>query len=649
MPNSEKLADILIVDDKVENIRFLSEFLARNNYQVRKAINGKSALTAIEFSPPDLVLLDINMPEMGGYEVCESLKQDPRYRSIPIIFLSAGNSTEDKIKAFAVGGVDYITKPFQLDEVLARVQSQLMIKGLQKNLEVRNTELEATINDLRQTQASLEQSERENQALFNAMNELVLILDRQGNCQKVATPNSDLIRLKDVAKSGANILDILPNCNELDILSTLEKVLEHQSSYDVECSVVYGKIKLNLFTSFCAISQEKALCVIRDISEQKKREAALSLIVEGTAAKTGTEFFQSCVRYLAEILKVRYTFITKCLDANKTRVQTLAFWHHENFVENVEYDLVGTPCQEVIQQGQSTCYPDHVIACFPEDEDLTTLEARSYTGVPLIDSRGEVIGHIAVLDIYPMQDDPIRELVLRIFAARAGAELERQITDLALKKSQEQSEKLLLNILPGRIAQQLKTNTGAIAESYNDVTILFADLVGFTELAYQIKPIELVNLLNELFSRFDSLSEQYGLEKIKTIGDAYMVVGGLPTPRPDHAQAVAEMALEMQNAIAQLSTPYESLQIRIGINSGPVVAGVIGVKKFIYDLWGDAVNIASRMESSGEPGKIQVTDTLYQQLKHQYQFEQRGTVEVKGRGEMMTYWLLGKRNDLETL
>ncbi|WP_017304818.1 adenylate/guanylate cyclase domain-containing protein [Spirulina subsalsa] len=640
VPNPEKLADILIVDDKVENIRFLSEFLATKNYQVRKAINGKSALTAIRFNPPDLVLLDINMPEMGGYEVCETLKKDPQYCSIPIIFLSAGNSTEDKIKAFAVGGVDYITKPFQLDEVLARVQSQLMIQGLQKNLEDRNAALESIILDLRKTQERLEQSERENQALFNAMNELVVILDRQGNCQKVATPNSYLMGLKEVAQNGKNIVDILPP--SFPWLETLENGLKNQSSCDVECALIRNQIKLNLCVSFSPISTEKALCVIRDISEQKKREEALHLIVEGTAAKTGTEFFQSCVRYLAQMLKVRYAFITKCLDGEKNRVQTLAFWHHDNFGENLEYDLAGTPCQEVVQQGKSNCYPDHLIACFPDDEDLATLEARSYQGLPLINSMGEVIGHLAVLDTYPMQDDPIRELVLRIFAARAGAELERQLTDAALKESQEQSEQLLLNILPSAIAQQLKTNTGVIAQSYNDVTILFADLVGFTELACQMKPIELVNLLNELFSSFDSLSEQYGLEKIKTIGDAYMVVGGLPTPRPDHAQAVAEMALEMQKAIAQISTPYESLQIRIGINSGPVVAGVIGVKKFIYDLWGDAVNIASRMESSGEPGKIQVTDTVYERLKHQYHFEQRGTVEVKGRGEMLTYWLNSK-------
>jgi len=198
-------------------------------------------------------------------------------------------------------------------------------------------------------------------------------------------------------------------------------------------------------------------------------------------------------------------------------------------------------------------------------------------------------------------------------------------------------------VLPSPIAERLKQDTSVIAESYNEVTILFADLVGFTKLASQIAPTELVNLLNQLFSKFDELSEKHGLEKIKTIGDAYMVVGGLPTPGSDRAAAVAQMALDMQEVIAQMSITQNFPEIRIGINTGSVVAGVIGVKKFIYDLWGDAVNIASRMESSGAAGKIQVTDTTYELLKHQYRFEQRGPVLVKGRGEMITYWLLGKK------
>ncbi len=212
---------------------------------------------------------------------------------------------------------------------------------------------------------------------------------------------------------------------------------------------------------------------------------------------------------------------------------------------------------------------------------------------------------------------------------------------------QEKAENLLLNILPEPIAAQLKQDQKAIAENFDEVTILFADIVGFTSLSSRLDPIELVNWLNQIFSTFDQFAEQLGLEKIKTIGDAYMVAAGLPVPRSDHAEVIAEMALLMQEAVERFQIQQgESFQIRIGINTGVVVAGVIGTRKFIYDLWGDAVNIASRMESSGEPGRVQVTEVTYEKLKHKYKLEKRGAISVKGKGEMTTYWLIGKRSSV---
>ncbi|MCL1468256.1 adenylate/guanylate cyclase domain-containing protein [Argonema galeatum] len=223
---------------------------------------------------------------------------------------------------------------------------------------------------------------------------------------------------------------------------------------------------------------------------------------------------------------------------------------------------------------------------------------------------------------------------------------ERKQAEEALRIAQEKSESLLLNILPKAIADRLKQNTSAIAEHFEEATILFADIVGFTPLSAKMPPIELVNLLNEIFSNFDELADKHGLEKIKTIGDAYMVVGGLPVPRDGHAEAIAEMALDMQASINRFRyEKNELLQIRIGINTGQVVAGVIGIKKFIYDLWGDTVNVASRMESSGLPGNIQITSSTYELLQDKYLFEKRGTIKVKGKGEMTTYFLLGRRDD----
>lgn len=219
----------------------------------------------------------------------------------------------------------------------------------------------------------------------------------------------------------------------------------------------------------------------------------------------------------------------------------------------------------------------------------------------------------------------------------------RKIAEEAFQYQQEQTERLLFNILPGPIAVRLQMQESTIADSFSEATVLFADLVNFTELCTTISPTELVKLLNEIFSVFDQLAEKYGLEKIKTIGDAYMVAGGIPIIREDHAEAIAQMALDMLQEIKHFHTKDgQPFSLRIGINSGPVVAGVIGLKKIIYDLWGDTVNIASRMESQGVPGKIQVTEFTYNILSSKYLFEERGMISIKGKGEMKTYFLLDK-------
>jgi class 3 adenylate cyclase len=220
------------------------------------------------------------------------------------------------------------------------------------------------------------------------------------------------------------------------------------------------------------------------------------------------------------------------------------------------------------------------------------------------------------------------------------ASLESLTRDLDTERAK--AEKLLRNILPPSVAARLKEDE-TIADSFPEVSVLFADIVGFTELSSRAAPGELVKMLNEIFSRFDALAERHGLEKIKTIGDAYMIVAGLPEPRADHAEALANMALDMQDAVAQFNAARgATLSIRAGINTGPVVAGVIGTKKFIYDLWGDAVNIASRMESSGLAGRVQITEATRRKLDGKLAVEERGPVHIKGKGEMRT-WLLVPR------
>ena len=220
---------------------------------------------------------------------------------------------------------------------------------------------------------------------------------------------------------------------------------------------------------------------------------------------------------------------------------------------------------------------------------------------------------------------------------------ERKQLELEILEANRKSEELLLNVLPATIAERLKQGEEPIADGFDDVTVLFADLVGFTKMTSSIAPNELIDLLNDIFSAFDELSQQHGLEKIKTMGDSYLVVGGLPIPQDDHAHAIANMALDLLDTMEQINQESQhSLQIRVGIESGPVVAGVIGRTKFFYDLWGDAVNIASRMESNGAPGCIQVAQTTYDLLKDEFTFEKRGEIEIRGKGNLTTYWLLGK-------
>lgn len=207
---------------------------------------------------------------------------------------------------------------------------------------------------------------------------------------------------------------------------------------------------------------------------------------------------------------------------------------------------------------------------------------------------------------------------------------------------QARSEMLLLNILPKEISEALKAEQKTIAEHYDAASILFADVVEFTPMAATMTPLELVNLLNEVFQRFDELVEQYDLEKIKTIGDSYMVASGVPRVRADHATAIVSLALDMRDAVARESFAGRHLVFRMGINSGPVVAGVIGRKKFIYDMWGDTVNVASRMESHGQGGAIQITRRTFELVREDFVCEPKGRIKVKGAGEMEIWHVTGR-------
>jgi class 3 adenylate cyclase/CheY-like chemotaxis protein len=391
---------ILIAEATSDSLPELPDDLANLGYDLVVATSGSQVLEQVKRTTPVLVILDINLPELGGYHLCEMLKMDPKTRPVPVLFMGSATDTQARDRAFGVGGVDYILKPFSTTELLARIRNQLTLLNLHRR-----------------------------------------VVDQQ-------------------------ILRADPATSTMPLLASLQKRLREQSTH---------------------------------------------------------------------------------LQSQNDRLQ--------------------------------------------------------------------------------------REI------------LERQQVEIALREEQEKSEQLLLNVLPATVAQKLKQGEEHCAERFEEATILFADIVNFTPFSAELPPLELVNLLNEIFSAFDRLAQSLGLEKIKTIGDAYMVAGGVPSPCANHAEAVMEMAIAMRQEIRQFKQPdLKPLRLRIGINTGTVVAGVIGLRKFSYDLWGDAVNVASRMESQGLPGRIQVTEATYRLLAHRYEFEQWGKVNIKGKGEMITYLLVGRKS-----
>ena len=246
-------------------------------------------------------------------------------------------------------------------------------------------------------------------------------------------------------------------------------------------------------------------------------------------------------------------------------------------------------------------------------------------------------------DYLPKGSDAVllRARIDSSLAKQRLADIERRYL-VRLEQEEARSEELLLNILPESIARRLKQGERLIADNFSDVTVLFADIVGSTVWSTTMSAADLVQRLNAIFSFFDALTAKYGLEKIKTIGDAYLVVGGLPERRDDHAAAVADLALDMLTGLSEIVE--DAPPVRIGIHTGSVVAGIIGTHKFAYDLWGDTVNLASRMESHGEPGRIHTSAEVRERLAATHAFEERGAIDVKGRGTMVTHFLLGRNH-----
>lgn len=544
--NTLENINILIVDDTPINLKILSKILSSQGYKVREALSGKIALIAIDQSPPDLILLDINMKDMNGYELCSQLKSNPITCEIPIIFISALDDVSAKVKAFEVGGADYITKPFKSQEVLARIENQIKIWQLQKQLTEQNIQL-----------------------------------------QKIAEREKLLSQISQRIRQSLDLTEILATT-----------VKEVRNFLQVDRVVI------------ARLNQDNTLTIVQE-SVRNERFSILNLRITDRVVQETYIHRLPDIQVISDITESQLT------------PALISFWSHLQVRSHLVVPIF-RPNVNISEQN----YEPYV-----ESFQESPLNSALY-GLLIADHCTQV------RQWQPSEVDLLTQLSLQISIAWQQSQLYEK-----LRYQQEKSESLLLNILPKLIAQRLKQNPGIIADNFELVSVMFADIVGFTNLSTQISALELVQLLNKIFSLFDALAQRHKLEKIKTIGDAYMVAGGLSIPNPNHLRAIADMALDMQHGIKQVKTPQgKPCQIRIGINCGPVVAGVIGSNKFIYDLWGDTVNVASRMESTGIAGKIQVTENIYNHLQAFYEFEPRGLTPVKGKGEMMTYWLKGKKN-----
>ncbi|MEG4488546.1 adenylate/guanylate cyclase domain-containing protein [Microcoleus sp. D2_18a_B4] len=663
--------DILIVDDLPDNLRLLSTMLTYHGYQVRKAINGHLALQGAQISPPDLILLDINMPQMNGYEVCEQLKLSEKTKDIPVIFISALDDVLEKVKAFQVGGVDYITKPFQVEEVLARVQNQLSLRSLQSKLQLQARELHDRNSRLQEEIAERQRAEESIQFLLETTRAIGEAVDFHSALEVILHQVGETIGW-DVGEAWIPDAEgtVLQSARGWYASNARMEAFRRQSEQ------LTFAMNIGLPGRVWASKQPEW---VEDISRGYphffRSQIALELgfqagfgvpILVGDEVLAVLVFFKisSCgkdARFI-DVFNAVGTQLGSLIQRKQAEeLLRIAQEKYHSIVENaMEGIFQSTPSGVYISANPALAKlygydsPEELMSEINNiAQQLYVDQERRLEFVAAMDAENAVSGfesmvcrkdgrRIWVSENVRAVRDSKGELLY--YEGTVSDITERKLAQEALKVQQEQSEKLLLNILPKPIAERLKAEQSTIADSFAQVSVLFADIVGFTELSARMSPTELVKRLNVIFSHFDQLAEKYGVEKIKTIGDAYMVVGGLPTPTQDHAEAIAQMALGMQAKIAKLCAETgEKLAIRVGINSGPVVAGVIGVSKFTYDLWGDTVNVAARMEATGFAGRIQVTDVTYELLKDKYLFERRGVIPVKGKGNMMTYWLLQKK------
>ncbi|WP_348251863.1 adenylate/guanylate cyclase domain-containing protein [Leptolyngbya sp. FACHB-1515] len=488
---------IFVVDDTPENLRLISSALAKQGYDVRSAISGAMALSSVRSIMPDLILLDVRMPGLDGYEVCSQLKADALTQEIPVIFISAIDDVFDKVKAFKVGAVDFITKPFQIEEVCARVEHQLSIGRLRQRLEVQNLRLQREMQDRDRAQKAREQAE----SRYRSMIENAVV----------------------------GIFQTSPQGRYLCANPALAQMYGYESPDEL-------------------ISQ------LNDVERQ--------LYVEP-----------------------------------ERRSQFINAFRQQDFITDFH--------SQVYRKDNSIIWISEVVRAVRDENGIL----QHYEGI--------------VKDITAAK---------HLEAERKQAEEARDRAEATLRQERQAAEQLLLKLLPRAIASfrcgshqqafsslQTQPPRGeALASEFEQATVLQADIVNFSSFAAQTSATEAIERLNQIFSTFDRLVAARRLKTVKTMGDAYLVVGGVPTPREDHLQSIADLAIAMRQCAAEAD-----FQLRVGIATGAVIAGVIRGQQSSDDLWGETVQTAKSLEVNAKPNQILVSEAAFEKLQDQYEFDRQ--------------------------
>lgn len=635
---TERKATILIIDDDPLVRDLLRRHLARNGYQALTAVSGEEGLRMAHEHEPNAITLDVQMPQMDGWEVLTALKSEPALADIPVIMLTI---VEDKQLGFSLGAAEYLSKPVEMEHLIGILDRYCVDKSSADILVIEDDEatrrlvgrsLEKSGCSVRFGETGREGIERLEEALpdlilldlmMPEMDGFEFLAERARNPAWRAVPvvvmTAKILTASDRKRLNGGV-DLLLQKGENDLsqlLPQLNQVIADRTDMGAEAEPVPKPVRGQV---------------------GKPRKNAEIPLIEGSAQQAGRAG------------RTGHILVVDDIENNRD----LLARHLENDGHTVSLANGGREALAMADRGDiDAILLDLMMPDLNGFEVLARLKADGRTEtipVIMISALDEQEKAVQCLEIGAEDylTKPFNAVLLR---ARINASLERKqaqdreqkyLTELDQEKRNYQD--LILNVLPSKIVDRLNAGEELIADRYEGATVLFSDLVGFTEISRNLSPSDLVRDLNLLFSRYDMLALECGVEKVKTIGDAYMAVAGLPEPMENHAAACADMALGMVDILAELNPQLTSpFQIRVGLHTGPVAAGVIGKRKYVYDIWGTTVNHTSRYESYSEPGRIHVSKDIAEALDGTHTFEARGTLNLRSIGDVETFFLTGRK------